>query len=77
MNLHVSAKNTWRQTHFLGWSGENWYKTQMRKTEGRAKSKDGWTQLTQSKYFPVNATGELDAEVMMVTEWGYSLLCCC
>lgn len=47
----------------------------MRKTEGWAKSKEGWTQLTQSfpKILPINATGELDAEVMMVTEWRYSL----
>ncbi len=26
-----------------------------------------------SKYFPISATGELDTEVIIVTEWHYSL----
>lgn len=29
--------------------------------------------LGLSKYFPISATGELDAEVITVTEWHYSL----
>lgn len=49
---------------FFGWSGENWYKTPMR------KPKEG---PGLSKYFPISATGELNTEVIIVTEWHYSL----